>query len=105
MTDIVCLPIIITPLVEKQKQSLGQISVEQAESVAICINYVYSGMISNKLDAKRSNKLNKEKNKRDGYRQQNVRQRQKFISIRPIDYHVCILENLQLFSYSYSYKI
>jgi len=29
-------------------------------------------------------------NKKDGYRQQNVRQRQKLISI--IDYDVCILE-------------
>ena len=34
-------------------------------------------------------------NKRDGYRQQNVSQRQKLISI--IDYDVCILENLQSF--------
>ena len=34
-------------------------------------------------------------NKKDGYRQQNVRQRQKLISI--IDYDVCILENLQPF--------
>ena len=31
-------------------------------------------------------------NKKDGYRQQNVRQRQKLISI--IDYDVCILEYL-----------
>ena len=35
------------------------------------------------------------KNKKDGYRQQNVRQRQKLISI--IDYDVCILEYLQPF--------
>ena len=34
-------------------------------------------------------------NKKDGYRQQNVRQRQKLISI--IDYAVCILEYLQPF--------
>jgi len=34
-------------------------------------------------------------NKKDGYRQQNVRQRQKLISI--IDYDVCILEYLQQF--------
>jgi len=34
-------------------------------------------------------------NKKDGYRQQNVRQRQKLISI--IDYDVCILEYLQPF--------
>ena len=34
-------------------------------------------------------------NKKDGYRQQNVRQRQKIISI--IDYDVCILEYLQPF--------
>ena len=34
-------------------------------------------------------------NKKDGYRQQNVRQRQKLISI--IDYDVCILEYLHLF--------
>ena len=33
--------------------------------------------------------------KKDGYRQQNVRQRQKLISI--IDYDVCILEYLQPF--------
>ena len=33
-------------------------------------------------------------NKRDGYRQQNVRQRQKLISI--IDYDVCILKNLHV---------
>jgi len=33
--------------------------------------------------------------KRDGYRQQYVRQRQKLITI--IDYDVCILENLQPF--------
>ena len=33
--------------------------------------------------------------KRDGYRQQNVRQRQKLII--NIDYDVCILENLQPF--------
>ena len=32
-------------------------------------------------------------NKKDGYRQQNVHQRQKLISI--IDYDVCILEYLQ----------
>jgi len=37
-------------------------------------------------------------NKKDGYRQQNVRQRQKLISI--IDYDVCILEYLQPFSAS-----
>ena len=36
-----------------------------------------------------------EMNKKDGYRQQNVRQRQKLISI--IDYDVCILEYLQPF--------
>jgi len=35
------------------------------------------------------------KNKKDGYRQQNVRQRQKIISI--IDYDICILEYLQPF--------
>ena len=35
-------------------------------------------------------------NKKDGYLQQNVRQRQKLISI--IDYDVCILEYLQPFS-------
>ena len=34
-------------------------------------------------------------NKKDGYRQQNVRQRQKLIGI--IDYDVCILEYLQQF--------
>jgi len=34
-------------------------------------------------------------NKKDGYRQQNVRQRQKLICI--IDYDVCILEYLQSF--------
>ena len=34
-------------------------------------------------------------NKKDGYRQQNVRQLQKLISI--IDYDVCILEYLQPF--------
>ena len=34
-------------------------------------------------------------NKKDGYRQQNVRQRQKLISI--IDYDICILEYLQPF--------
>ena len=34
-------------------------------------------------------------NKKDGYRQQNVRQRQKLISI--IDYDVCILEYFQPF--------
>ena len=34
-------------------------------------------------------------NKKDGYHQQNVRQRQKLISI--IDYNVCILEYLQPF--------
>ena len=34
-------------------------------------------------------------NKKDGYSQQNVRQRQKLISI--IDYDVCILEYLQPF--------
>jgi len=34
-------------------------------------------------------------NKKDGYRQQNLRQRQKLISI--IDYDVCILEYLQPF--------
>jgi len=34
-------------------------------------------------------------NKKDGYRQQNVRQRQKLISI--IDHDVCILEYLQPF--------
>jgi len=34
-------------------------------------------------------------NKKDGYRQQNVRQRQKLISI--IDYDVCIFEYLQPF--------
>ena len=34
-------------------------------------------------------------NKKDGYRQQNVRQRQKLIST--IDYDVCILEYLQPF--------
>jgi len=34
-------------------------------------------------------------NKKDGYRQQNVRQRQKLIS--NIDYDVCILEYLQPF--------
>jgi len=34
-------------------------------------------------------------NKKDGYRQQNVHQRQKIISI--IDYDVCILEYLQPF--------
>ena len=34
-------------------------------------------------------------NKKDGYRQQNVRQQQKLISI--IDYDVCILEYLQPF--------
>jgi len=40
--------------------------------------------------------LNEDKgNKKDGYRQQNVRQRQKLISI--IDYDVCILEYLQQF--------
>ena len=38
---------------------------------------------------------NFDKNKKDGYRQQNVRQRQKIISI--IDYDVCILEYLQPF--------
>jgi len=38
---------------------------------------------------------NSEINKKDGYRQQNVRQRQKLISI--IDYDVCILEYLQSF--------
>jgi len=35
------------------------------------------------------------KYKKDGYRQQNVRHRQKLISI--IDYDVCILEYLQQF--------
>ena len=35
-------------------------------------------------------------NKKDGYRQQNVRQRQKLISI--IDYDVCILEYSQPFN-------
>ena len=35
-------------------------------------------------------------NKKDGYRQQNVRQLQKLISI--IDYDVCILEYLQPFA-------
>ena len=40
-------------------------------------------------------------NKKDGYRQQNVHQRQKLISI--IDYDVCILEYLQpLWRYSTS---
>ena len=39
-----------------------------------------------KNDHNHWNKLNK----KDGYRQQNVRQRQKLISI--IDYDVCILE-------------
>jgi len=34
-------------------------------------------------------------NKKDGYRQQNVRQRQKLISI--IDYDVCILEYMHPF--------
>ena len=36
-----------------------------------------------------------EENKKDGYRQENVRQPQKIISI--IDYDVCILEYLQPF--------
>ena len=40
-------------------------------------------------------KIKTKTNKRDGYRQQIVRQRQKLISI--IDYDVCILENLQPF--------
>jgi len=35
------------------------------------------------------------RDKKDGYRQQNVRQRQKLISI--IDYDICILEYLQQF--------
>ena len=39
--------------------------------------------------------LDKIDNKKDGYRQQNVRQPQKLISI--IDYDVCILEYLQPF--------
>jgi len=41
------------------------------------------------------NKEHGKHNKKDGYRQQNVRQRQKLISI--IDYDVCILEYLQPF--------
>ena len=40
-------------------------------------------------------KVEVNQNKKDGYRQQNVRQRQKLISI--IDYDVCILEYLQPF--------
>ena len=42
-------------------------------------------------------------NKKDGYRQQNVRQRQKLISI--IDYDVCILEYLQPFYYHQRQRI
>ena len=41
------------------------------------------------------NTFSRLRNKKDGYRQQNVRQRQKLISI--IDYDVCILEYLQPF--------
>ena len=59
-------------------------------SVLFCLTYL--NQISKLRKAASGLKI---KYKKDGYRQQNVRQRQKLISI--IDYNVCILEYLQQF--------
>jgi len=59
-------------------------------SPTVKVSMKVSTKISRLLDTTRENSARRYINKKDGYRQQNVRQRQKLISI--IDYDVCILE-------------
>ena len=75
---------------EKLKRKKPLSSIESLKAVQLdCWSPVDS------LERINGGKVNNNYNKKDGYRQQNVRQRHKLISI--IDYDVCILEYLQPF--------